>query len=772
MQWVTHAAKVFPFDEATVRRLCGPAVFARADAIQRDGDVLGPTDDGDLLRVRVRGTWTQIVDVTLSIRGNRVQPTCSRDGDVFCRHSGALMLEVLRNPAGIVSIQAGVYDDDNGNVDPDDFDDESTDESIAPTRQIMLGGDTAQILRDELAMLLHHHSVPQMRELAKRRSVTLSGSKRDDILNQVATALSQPENVDDALAGLTEPLATALDAIFMGNVNGPAPATAITAGFNALGGSGQPPLQGLQDLGLAFKADVPLEYGWHATPHYAVPHSVLSRLAPTSSFAQPARTGLKLAQRSDGKTTTDGLGIDELVLLLASEARAGRLLRNAATELPDDLLGFDEYDDEFDDGYRDDLPLVGNLSGADNLPPVTPPDWLANATSRQLAERLDQPIVAIELTAHLMLTLGILEYRSPYNLREDRLDVLLAMPRAARCFAEAHAWIATGALELFTLLFGPTGRLKLELPSYHWLRPLQDAIGDTARLMLKALGRMTPDTWFSTTGFVETLDVLVRASSPEISRLRQWSSDPKAYSLFRNMSDGTQLKMIIKNDQDWMIFLKAIVIEILSGPASWLGLVDIDRSANGRDVPAFRVSPLAATLTARDVSDAEAVQSQSLAISDDLTLFIRAGATSDIAPAVLGLLSRSGELIEASSAGLKYQITASGAHLIFHHGMTGDALIAFLEQHSGHEATLPPTAVTTIQRWWKAYGAIRLYDELALIELSDDVLLPELLAASALRKSVLHTFSPRLIAVDPGAVDAVVADLTARGYTPRVIEDV
>jgi hypothetical protein len=65
---------------------------------------------------------------------------------------------------------------------------------------------------------------------------------------------------------------------------------------------------------------------------------------------------------------------------------------------------------------------------------------------------------------------------------------------------------------------------------------------------------------------------------------------------------------------------------------------------------------------------------------------------------------------------------------------------------------------------------VRLYDDLTLIELADDYLLPELLRVTSLPAAMIHTLSPRLIAVDPQAVDRLVAELTRAGHPPGVFE--
>ena len=76
-----------------------------------------------------------------------------------------------------------------------------------------------------------------------------------------------------------------------------------------------------------------------------------------------------------------------------------------------------------------------------------------------------------------------------------------------------------------------------------------------------------------------------------------------------------------------------------------------------------------------------------------------------------------------------------------------------------------------IERWWASYGSVRLYDELSLVELSEEMLPAEVLAAvPALRRHLVYAISPRLLAVEPTAAEAVVAELVRLGYAPRILE--
>jgi hypothetical protein len=136
--------------------------------------------------------------------------------------------------------------------------------------------------------------------------------------------------------------------------------------------------------------------------------------------------------------------------------------------------------------------------------------------------------------------------------------------------------------------------------------------------------------------------------------------------------------------------------------------------------------------------------------------------------AVHGLLSRAGEVVEASGRGLAYRLTAAGVRDAFDDGWTGPDLLAWLAERA--DGPLPAAARQTLEGWWAHYGTLRLYDEVTLIELGDDLLLRELQATTSLDRALLYTFSPRVIAVDPAAADGLVAELTRQGHTPRVVE--
>jgi hypothetical protein len=208
----------------------------------------------------------------------------------------------------------------------------------------------------------------------------------------------------------------------------------------------------------------------------------------------------------------------------------------------------------------------------------------------------------------------------------------------------------------------------------------------------------------------------------------------------------------------------------------WLGLTDV--AMRGDEILAFRVRPRAGKRAGKDIphetgvaTDAALAQDGLLTVEMDrrtgTPVVTAPGGSSDDVDRTM--LARVGELVEASPGGLRYQLLPARLQFAFDDGLQGPELIQALTVQSGGK--LPADVRSTLERWWNDFGKVRLYDELALIELSDDILLRELLATSSLDRALIHSFSPRVIAVDPSMVDALVAELTRLGHTPRLIED-
>ncbi len=117
---------------------------------------------------------------------------------------------------------------------------------------------------------------------------------------------------------------------------------------------------------------------------------------------------------------------------------------------------------------------------------------------------------------------------------------------------------------------------------------------------------------------------------------------------------------------------------------------------------------------------------------------------------------------------LAYQITYEGIGRTFEAGWTLERIQQALTRAA--KGPLPPGLADLLQRCWERYGRLHIYENMALIQFGDDYCLPELLTGTHLGQHLLYQFNPRLIAVRPGSIQAILDELRAKGYTPRTVE--
>jgi hypothetical protein len=69
--------------------------------------------------------------------------------------------------------------------------------------------------------------------------------------------------------------------------------------------------------------------------------------------------------------------------------------------------------------------------------------------------------------------------------------------------------------------------------------------------------------------------------------------------------------------------------------------------------------------------------------------------------------------------------------------------------------------------WWKAYGQVRVYEDLTIVEFGDEYALAEVRAVTSLDNYLIAEISPRVVIVPQGAVAPLTAELERAGYTPK-----
>ncbi len=649
-------------------------------------------------------------------------------------------------------------------------------------------GPKVQTLTQEFARLLGSDTMPHLREMARKRGVRVTARNKVELLEQLVAILEEPESVDAALGGLQDDERLTIEVIALVRVGAAAATQSIETAYQALGGQGQ--LQAgvpvavntLVDLGLVFPAD------GSATPShsYSIPQVVVVRLAADSSTSGPigrmmrgrdARQVLKEMNRCtiDNRVQAQpgaGLGMVELFQVIVHELQQGRIGGDMPHLSAEQTMGAPP-------GWRRDLTQGGDGHGKRRqaygqqyvrllpLPPV-----LSNQDQNHLSKIAGQPVRMIRFALVLMGALGIIELqfgqdRYTFLIFEDRLWELLGLSAANVSRALVNTWLAMGDHLDLSMVANAEDPILLNYvynTSYYagWScpQPMGEAV---RRVSARVVGRLgasaeTREAWYD---FGHLLDLLWNVSPALLSPPR--SERPPWWFSTRSQPE-TRLKL--ERREDWQQVWSPTVEAIVAGPMTWLGLVDV---AMGKDEAlAFRPCPRAAILAAQQVEE-EASWASGAAFEVDLrrgTLFVPSARSETV---IYSLLSSFAEMVDASPRGLSFQLSPERLRTVFDIGLTGPKLIEVLTQYG--DERLAGTLGPTIEEWWTRYGTVRLYDDLTLVELGDDLLLREILASSSLQDMLVYTFSPRLVAVRPVNVDELVAELTRLGYTPRVAEE-
>lgn len=740
------------YDEDVVRRLCGLSVFSRADAMQRSGHVSNVERTADALSGNVRGVWRRVDRVTVQTKRNRLQPECSRHGPAFCQHTGALLLHWLREPAAVAILDSpgprlprigqSLTDFDVADLLDDILDedmDDVTEEEFAP--------ETAE---EEIARFLEPETIATIREIARRRNVTASGTRKAEVVGAAAHGMVDPANLDAAIVGLSSTARLMLDATQIASISGETTDTRAFTVYRLLGGEGEPPLDALQSLGLVFSYDIPYVRG----RIIRLPRAVVSRLPPMEGLATPARA----RQGQSNHASQRCLALISLITIVAQDALAGGSSPREEFVVPE--YGF------IPDGFvvqpsdRDRLTeLLRTYNPNDRVRLIVPPA-MPRADVERLALQSGQPGEVVEFAARLMIALGIAEQSSRLTVEPEMLRLLLERSAAEQLVVLANGWLAVRGWAESSLIFGDDGPIRFAWNPRHAAPHTSVALAEGIGLITRLVSRLPADVWFDAASFVETVEKLVTPGAPTLATFRQ-SSQQLDLTWHGQPRPGQRLAL--RADEGWSLFIRSIVDAVLSGPMSWLGLADVQHEQ--RRVTAFRARPTAAILSGKQIDPEALTVEGRVTLSDELTIVVPAGSASI---AALAPILRASVLTRAGEDGLRYQVTPAGLQELFERGMNADDIARLLAEQSG--APIPIGSRALLDHWWNAYGNIRLYDELTLIELGDDLLLRELQAATSLASVTLHQFTPRLIAVEDNAVDLLVSELGARGYAPRVVE--
>ncbi len=306
--------------------------------------------------------------------------------------------------------------------------------------------------------------------------------------------------------------------------------------------------------------------------------------------------------------------------------------------------------------------------------------------------------------------------------------------------------------------------------NYPYMKPanLSAQLAHFRQLILRALSCLPDGEWVA----LDNLNPLLRALWPRFDEqaVRQYygyGAKPAWFLTYR----GRDLKP--DNEQDWQIAQGAFIRQMITGPLHWLGLADV--SLKNGVLVAARFHGLANLYWDRVETPASirAVATTSVPPPTEAVKMNESSITVDptaISAQAHSLLDQIARLDQAVPGSFVYRLDAQAAHHSFEKGV---ALTDILHDWERFMAVpLPQNIRNQLEAWWRAYGQVRIYQDVTLIEFGDDYTLTEMKAVTSLEQYLIAELSPRLVLIPRTAVEPLTAELEKAGYTPKQTDDV
>jgi hypothetical protein len=598
----------------------------------------------------------------------------------------------------------------------------------------------------EYYQYLDRLTVPQMRELAARRKIALTGSKRDIVHRTLSEGLAQPENISAALTSLSSDARRVLDQLcILGRfIVHQSPGKAVEIYLDAAQLDDKRQLKAaaclheLRMAGLLFFSE----------PFYEVPDQVLWPQTPYSRLL-PEFTG-KL-------DTIQPARPDEfisLVLRLLMVAQSGQL----HLEPPSKKLDVG--------GWK--VSASGERE-ASEYEISTQDSFVAPLVLEQVAKSTAQAEEKIDLAARLLDAGGFWERRKPNQLTARVHEWLGFHPDERIRFLVEKLILMKSQFELDQACETTQFKAWRVARGYLKLDQFLAALGVCRWRLVDLLSRLPGEVWFGVEEMLRLLHGLQPDLLPEMHLRTNASPTRKAQNpaIFLGLN---KKPVDLLNFDAWQAAYGQIHVAILSTSLHWLGLVDL--GWQGKKLTAFRLSPFGEYLLGRRSTppDIEGNASRQGLVyhTNGWVEFKPEGASAD----VVTLLLLAGEPVDSrkqphgAAQRLYYRITSRGLGQAVERGWDEVRITTALED--ALKQPLPAELSERIKRICARFGRLHIYPNMTLVRFSDDFCLPELLAATRLNRILLHAFSPRLIAVRTDGAEDFLAELREKGYTPRV----
>jgi hypothetical protein len=412
------------------------------------------------------------------------------------------------------------------------------------------------------------------------------------------------------------------------------------------------------------------------------------------------------------------------------------------------LSAWNNLPEEIDELRRKNLGLLYHNAELSIADPELP---IGGVALQRLGDALGQGVAQARFVLRLLDQLGLLKVRDGTVVVASTVGQLFDLPMIEQARLLANAWASqvswSEVHDLQDVL------LRRNLSSTLYLRPDQ-VYGELAaarRYVVRLVRALDPGRWHS-----------LASLAGRAFRLRpRFLLDQRAPegSGAWYIADADKQRLELKKEKHWKLVGEPFIRQVVCG-LGWLGIVALDEGAD-----ALQLTTLGACLLG--LSDAYRPEpgEPALRVSADLRIRLPIAAAD---AETLALLDRTAALERLAAGELHYRLTPRSLRDGLAAGQTSAELRDFLQHHSRPRP--PRAALDALDVWAAGFGRAQLYSGLTLLELADELLLPELLRATSLSSALFEQLSPRLLLIDPARSDALWAELVAKGYTPQRVQ--
>ncbi|MGB1250795.1 MAG: SWIM zinc finger family protein [Candidatus Promineifilaceae bacterium] len=624
-----------------------------------------------------------------------------------------------------------------------------------------------EMQRARLDTTLGNYTVAQLRAIAKRQGWKPRGTRKDAILEQVAERIVSEVKAGTYLEGLAPSQAEMLAALHLAyDINqGVTSAEVMNVNVRLINKrtNWQTTISGLVEYGVLYRDKN--AYEDEILYRSIIPFN--SFQIPTTVYKLPAHRASRYTLSSPRPETTP---LNVSVTQFCQYLGDGRLLLPnppnwEAPQQNEEAPWINEWPARGEEinALQAETPYFYLLHQHYLTLPINP--YVLHPESRQPLTILIGSEAKAEWIVDLLCISSILiesEDGTGYVFNSERFEVWANMPPEEQVQFFYKIWCTLGTdLHEFRQLTrsSPTWELwRMVHPSLHYNLFITD-IGYARATIMRFLTqvakqRMTADAdWIKLDTFINKIQQARPDFYHTVITSDAWG--------FKHNDE----RVPYTNSRYWAETYGTLIQHIFEGPLFWFGAVELlERKGKAT---AFRLTSfgrwlLNPTQPLANVHSPNSRAPTKLEWVDNETIKLTPGSNLGN---VLNVLNRYTSRVQHMRN--HYRLDNERLEKAFSDGESADTVIMAFETIG-----IPFSAdtITHIRRIYQRYGGVHLYENLTVIEFSDDYALAELRASKIITSDhIIHEFSPRLIAVRDSDVDQIAKTLQKKNYTPKIV---